>query len=94
MGQFALRDAIKRGFLLPRINELGSRIYSQFLKWVLRGSINFLDAPESRNWIIAIVNSQIARENKPPHPRASLLLKPAKDARTQERPSRSRTRTA
>ena len=60
MGQFALRDAIKRGFLLPRIDELGSRIYSQFLKWVLRGRINFLDAPESRNWIITIVNLQIA----------------------------------
>ena len=60
MGQFALRDAIKRGFLLPRIDELGSRIYSQFLKWVLRGRINFLDAPESCNWIITIVNLQTA----------------------------------
>ena len=26
MGQVALSDAIKRGFLLPRIGELGSRI--------------------------------------------------------------------
>ena len=60
MGQFALSDAIKRGFLLPRIDELGSRIYSQFLKWVLQGRINFLDAPESRNWIITIVNLQTA----------------------------------
>ena len=56
MGWFALRDVIKLGFLLPRIDELGSRIYSQFLKWVLRGRIIFLDAPESRNWIITIVN--------------------------------------
>ena len=60
MSQFALRDAIKRGFLLPRIDELGARIYSQFLKWVLRGRINFLDAPESCNWIITIVNLQTA----------------------------------
>ncbi len=32
MGQSALIDAIKRGFLLPRINEFGTRIYSQILK--------------------------------------------------------------
>ena len=87
MGQLALRDAIKRGFLLPRIHDLGSRIYSQFLKWVLRGRITFVDAPESCNSFITIVNLQTTPiktavisdpvgsrsqgKIKSPHPRAS-----------------------